>query len=272
MNKLVIGLITYNEDIHLERCINNISQLKSPIFILDSFSTDKTKHIASKYNLNFFESKFVNYSNQRKKLLNIIKANTNVEYVLFLDADEYLSKNLINEVNYLLKSNNISKFDGYFLKRKFIWKKNWIRYGNYYPRFFMRLARINKIKLDTKPVNEHYLCLSKNICYLKHDIVDENLNGVKYWIKKHVRYARYESMAYFNEDNIKSKKYICYDKLPLIIRVFLYFFYIFFIKKGFFDGFTGSGYHILHSFFYRMVIDYMIIIEILKRKIKNGKQ
>ena len=65
MNNLVIGIITFNEEIHLNRCLKNLSKLNKPIFILDSYSNDNTIFIAKKYNVNFYKSKFSNYSDQR---------------------------------------------------------------------------------------------------------------------------------------------------------------------------------------------------------------
>jgi glycosyltransferase involved in cell wall biosynthesis len=50
-NKLSITAIicTYNEEIHLERCIKSLLNVVQDINIIDSFSTDNTKNIALKY-------------------------------------------------------------------------------------------------------------------------------------------------------------------------------------------------------------------------------
>ena len=52
MGKLDISIIilTYNEEIHLRRCLENIKELAKDIFIIDSFSTDRTLEIAREYN------------------------------------------------------------------------------------------------------------------------------------------------------------------------------------------------------------------------------
>ena len=51
MNKLDISVIilTYNEEIHIRRCIENVAPFVKEIFIIDSFSTDRTGEIAREY-------------------------------------------------------------------------------------------------------------------------------------------------------------------------------------------------------------------------------
>ena len=48
-----------NEEIHIERCINNIKKLFSDVLIIDSFSNDNTIEIAKKLNIKFIQNKFI---------------------------------------------------------------------------------------------------------------------------------------------------------------------------------------------------------------------
>ena len=50
IKNLSVIIATYNEEIHLERLLKQISNKVKNIYIIDSYSTDKTIGIAKKYN------------------------------------------------------------------------------------------------------------------------------------------------------------------------------------------------------------------------------
>ena len=50
---LTVVILTYNEEIHLERCINSLLPFAERIVIVDSFSTDNTQQIAEKFQVDF---------------------------------------------------------------------------------------------------------------------------------------------------------------------------------------------------------------------------
>ena len=91
-------ILTYNEEIHIERCLINASKFSKEIIIIDSFSTDKTIEIAQKFNSKILQNKWENnYAKQFNWGLD--NANIQTKWVLRLDADEYLSEELIAEIN-----------------------------------------------------------------------------------------------------------------------------------------------------------------------------
>ncbi len=46
---LSVIILTYNEEIHIERLLKNIADWCDEVFIVDSFSTDKTLEIAKNF-------------------------------------------------------------------------------------------------------------------------------------------------------------------------------------------------------------------------------
>lgn len=46
MLDLSVIILTYNEEIHIQRCLDNIAPIARDIFIIDSYSTDRTLDIA----------------------------------------------------------------------------------------------------------------------------------------------------------------------------------------------------------------------------------
>lgn len=49
MLDLSVIILTYNEEIHIKRCLDGISPFVRDVFIIDCFSTDKTLEIARNY-------------------------------------------------------------------------------------------------------------------------------------------------------------------------------------------------------------------------------
>ena len=46
---LSVIILTYNEEIHIRRCLEKICEIARDIFIVDSYSTDRTLEIAQQY-------------------------------------------------------------------------------------------------------------------------------------------------------------------------------------------------------------------------------
>ena len=65
-------ILTKNEELHIERCIDSIKDLVSNIYVIDSGSTDNTRQICEKYQVNFFVNPFYNYSSQLNYGLKIL--------------------------------------------------------------------------------------------------------------------------------------------------------------------------------------------------------
>ena len=53
--KISVCCITKNEEIHIERLIQNINDIAEEIIVVDSFSTDNTIKILEKYNCKIFK-------------------------------------------------------------------------------------------------------------------------------------------------------------------------------------------------------------------------
>ena len=102
MNKISVVILTYNEELNLEYCLQNIKKLTTDIFIVDSFSNDNTLDIAKKYNCQVFQNKFVNHANQLNWAIENVPFSS--KWILRVDADEFLTDLLIDEIKHKLPS------------------------------------------------------------------------------------------------------------------------------------------------------------------------
>ena len=97
---VAVIIITYNEEINLPFALKSVCNWASQVFVVDSFSTDKTVEISTKLGAEVYKHTFEGYTEQRNWALKNLPIKT--EWVLFLDADEYLSEPLKEEIKRIL--------------------------------------------------------------------------------------------------------------------------------------------------------------------------
>ena len=96
-SKVSVIILTYNEAENIVRSIQNTISWAHQVIVLDSYSEDNTVEIANSLGAKVVQRKFDNYSAQRNYAIQKIQIET--EWILFLDADEYLSEYLMQEIN-----------------------------------------------------------------------------------------------------------------------------------------------------------------------------
>lgn len=266
-----IIILTFNEELHIERCIKNLLPIAHQIFIIDSFSTDKTVQISESLGATVFQRPWKNYADQFQWGLDNCPIKTG--WVMRMDADEYLEPPLIEEI--------ISKFpalstdiNGIFLKRKHQFMGRWIQHGDRYPLVLLRIWKSGQAHIENRWMDEHVVLDTGKAVVFDGDFVDDNLNTAEWFIEKHNRYASREMVDIINhkyqlfarDESIdesqtgqaKIKRFIkesLYNKLPLFVRPTLYFFYRYILRLGFLDGLEGFAYHFMQGFWYRCLVD-----------------
>jgi len=271
MNSLSVIILTYNEEKHIARCIENIKKVASKIFVIDSYSTDRTVEIAKSLGAEVYQNPFVNHSIQFNWALENCLIDT--AWTMRMDCDEYLLEGLITEINTVLVDAP-DHVGGYILKRRVIFMNKWIRYGGFYPHNLLRIWRTGKAKVEDRWMDEHVVLEEGDTITLKNDMVDHNLNDLTWWIAKHNNYASREVIDLMHIENkttssqnvestlsgeqFSRKRWIkekVYSKVPLFVRPFIYFTYRYVFLLGFLDGVPGLIWHFLQGFWYRFLVD-----------------
>ncbi len=268
---LTIIILTYNEEIHIERCINSIKEVAKYIYIVDSYSDDKTATIAESLGAYVFKREFKNQAEQLQWAIDQLPIKTN--WIMRLDADEYaepaLSKEIASHLNSLPR--NVS---GIFIRRKVFFHGKWIKYGGYYPQFLLRIWRKNSGRVEQRWMDEHIVLTSGVHTTFKGHIIDDNKKSITWWIDKHNKYSTREMLDLMNlkynflhKDSAlsnmklnqpKIKRFIkekFYSKMPLGFRATLYFTYRYLLRLGFLDGWEGFIFHFMQGWWYRMLVD-----------------
>lgn len=265
-------ILTYNEEIHIRRCLDQILHVVKHVYIIDSFSTDRTIEIAKAYsNVTILQKKWENnYAKQFNWGLSHAPITTG--WVLRLDADEYLTEELIEELHNKLPTltPNIS---GLIFKRRHIFLGKWVKRG-VYPVKLLRLFRYNFGECEQRLMDEHIQLSAGEMIECEFDFVDHNLNDLSWFCHKHVNYAIREAAdlldieyGFTSSDNVKKKANINiqakkkrnlknkYVKQPLFWRSATYFCYRYFLKGGFREGKEGFLWAFIQGWWYRTLVD-----------------
>lgn len=104
MNKpfLSVCMIVKNEEKVLNRCLDSIYGIADEIIIVDTGSTDKSKEIALKYSPMVFDYK---WENDFSKARNFAASKATGEWILVIDADEYVDRESFLNFKNELKNN-----------------------------------------------------------------------------------------------------------------------------------------------------------------------
>lgn len=267
MLDISVIILTYNEKIHIERCIKNAKRFAKDIYIVDCYSNDGTVEIAKSMGVQVFQHPWENHSKQFNWALKNLPIST--EWIWRMDADEYLSNELIEELHQRLPSlpKNINGFTAPCLR---IFMGKYIKHG-IIPLILLRLFKIKYAACENRYMDEHIQLSEGKIGSLKNPFYDDNLNGLTWWTNKHNGYATREAidllLTEYNllpqESVVNSgahsaairKKKLKYIKLPLFWRAFAFFILRYIFRLGFLDGKEGFLWHFLQGWWYRTLAD-----------------
>ena len=270
--KITAVILTFNEEIHLARCIESILPLTRDIVVVDSLSTDKTIEIAQQYGARVLERAWENnHSIQFNWALTQLDPNQ-TEWVLRIDADEVLTPELVAQLQQSLPRLDDETVGVHFF-RKISFQGKLIQHGGVGHNKVSRLFRYGFGKSEARWMDEH-IKIDGNCIDLAGYIIDDNLNSVSWWIAKHNNYASREVVDLLNlkyqfatldsvsnateKSTISKKRWIkehLYAKLPLGMRSLSYFLYRYLLLAGFLDGSVGTQFHFLQAFWYRYLVD-----------------
>lgn len=287
MLDISVIILTYNEEIHIRRCLENVVPIAKDIYIIDSFSTDKTLEIAREYSrVHILQNKWENnYAKQFNWGLHY--ADIKTQWVLRLDADEYLLPELVQELQDKLPSlpEDVS---GVIFNRRHIFMGEWMKRG-IYPVKLLRAFKYGKGLCEQRLMDEHILLTEGRAVEFEHDFCDHNLNDLSWFCHKHVNYAIREAVDLLDiEFNLtgaaetdehkgissqalsKRMKKHKYARQPLFWRSFAYFCYRYFFKGACLDGKIGFIWTFLQGWWYRTLVDAKIFE--IKKACGNDKE
>lgn len=237
---ITVIILTKNEEKNIIDCLESVNWVDE-IIVLDDFSEDRTLDVIKSLNyekkIKVFKRKLENnFSEQRNYALSRAKT----DWILFLDADERVTKDLREEINNILvEDKNNKMYSGFFIPRKDVLWGKMLNHGETGNTKLLRLGRRSAGSFVGE-VHEEWL-IDGTISSLKNYMLHYPHPTVSEFLKEINFYTTIRAKELFKKGvKVSVLDIILYPKMKFILNYFL--------KLGFLDGTPGLVSAILMSF------------------------
>jgi glycosyltransferase involved in cell wall biosynthesis len=222
-------IITFNEASNIAEAIESIDWADE-VLVVDSESTDVTRQMAESLGAKVLIKKWQGFSAQKQFAVD----SASHDWIISLDADERISKQLKEEILRLKAQPEERLADGYRISRRSFYMNRWIRHGGWYPDWQLRFFNRRKGNWKDVLIHESFqMRKDAKIEKLSGDILHYTSENAGYHHRMiGERYAPLAAQQMFQNGKTTS---------PLKIATvgFTAFFQTFILKAGFLDGFPG---------------------------------
>lgn len=259
MLSLTVVIFTKNEEKNIRECINSVNNF-SQVLVIDSTSSDSTREIADSLGARVIEFEW-NRQYPKKRQWTLDQFSDKDSWVLFLDADERMSKTLQQELEIFLTEDH-NEFAGGLIGIDYYFAGKRLRFGQRPKKLvLLRVGRVSYPIIDdlnSEGMGElegHYQPkVNGKTRKFKARIIHNDKDPISTWMTRHVDYAKWE--AHLIQNKIEknrvdfSKGLVASIAHRLPARPFLFFIYSYVIKFGFLDGRAGFDYAIAKAWYY----------------------
>ncbi len=247
---LSVIILTKNEEKNIKRAIESVKSIASEVLVIDSGSTDNTTTIASSLGAKVIFNKWVSYPSQVQ--FGIDKASQ--KYVLVIDADEELSKELQESIkSFIEKDLDI----GILIRRTFYM-------GKFLRHIWSKEKRIRIFKKGVckyeGELHERVICKNLKKTILKGYLNHYSFESLKDQFEKTLFYSQKNAEIYYQ----KGKKFSIFN---LIFNPIFMFIKMYFLKLGFLEG--TRGIIIAFSGAFYVFMKYAFLYELWSQNTKN---
>jgi len=259
MLPISVIIMTRNEEARLPACLRSLQDHFAEVFVVDSNSPDRTREVAAQSGARVIE---FNWNGQYPKKKQWCAEHVPVvhDWLLYIDADERLTPELIDELR-ILMARKPDDYGAFWISADPIWQGMRLRHGQSNHKICLlhrKRAEFPVVDdLDT-PKNEvegHYQpVITGKIGKLKNHMLHD-CDPLAGWFRRHVHYA--EVAAVMAERKLSNHetgpRAFCkkvFYKLPFQgLWIFLYG-YIW--RRGFLDGREGLDYALARAWYYEL--------------------
>ncbi len=225
MKKISVTIITKNEKDKIRDCLESV-KWADEIVVVDSFSTDNTVSICREYTDKVYQREWPGHIEQKNRAIDL----TSNQWVLSLDADERITKELADEIC-ALKMEGLEKYSAYSIPRQVFYMGKPIRHCGWYPARKLRLFDKKKSRWGGENPHDRIYC-SGSVGKLRGDMLHYSFDSIASHI---VTINSFTSIAALE----RKKKGIKGSIPKLILRAPGNFLKMYFLKMGFLDGLPG---------------------------------
>ncbi len=230
LTNLTVALITKNEAVNLDACLQSLDGLTDKIVIIDSGSTDATAEIAARYGAAFHvHADWPGFGPQRNRAHPYI----DTDWVLWLDADERLTPELRHSIQTALHTTPADGKTAFEFNRLSNTFGAFIRHCGWYPDWVVRLYPIAHARYSDDLVHEKVLLnAATEVKKLQGDALHYTYATLEQFLNKQNLYSNIWAEQRLAEGKTASLGQAILHGISSFVKMYL-------LKAGFRDGKHG---------------------------------
>ena len=221
--QLSVTIITLNEERRIGKCIKSVS-FADEIIVVDSGSRDRTVEIAKQAGAQVIHQDWLGYGRQKQFAVE----QTVNDWVLCLDADEWLSPELSQSIQSVLEH---PEFSAYQFPRRNRFMGRWLRHGEGYPDWSLRLFKRDHAHWSEDEVHEKVVP-GGDVGKISGDLMHESEETLQQYLEKQDRYTTLQAQR-LKADGKRG------SVIKIVLSPLFRFIKFYFIRLGVLDGLPG---------------------------------
>lgn len=221
---LSVSLISLNEADRIAHTLESIKDLADEIVIVDSGSTDNTAEIARSYGAKVYIEDWKGFAAQKNSSLEKCSG----KWVLCLDCDEIITKELAEEIKTALQKSHIN---GYIINRRTIYLDKTLKHS-WQPDNRLRLVRKDASPKWEGEIVHEILTVTGETVRLKNYMLHCSYRGIADHMAKTVKYAELSAKDYYKKGKKSSLSKIIFSPCFAFLKLYI-------INLAILDGIPG---------------------------------
>ena len=220
---LSVVIITRNAATRLEGCLASVA-FAEEVIVVDSGSTDGTLELAARHGARVVQKEWLGFGRQKQFAVDA----AGHDWVLCVDADECVSPELCESIVAELKA---PRGFVYAMPRRNRFLGRWLRHGEGYPDWSVRLFHRAHARWGGEPVHEKVVTRLPTL-KLSGDLLHDSAETLEKYLDKQNRYTSLQAeslRAAGSRANV----------LHLVLSPLLRFIKFYLLRLGFLDGVPG---------------------------------
>ncbi|HCA26121.1 MAG TPA: glycosyltransferase family 2 protein [Betaproteobacteria bacterium] len=221
--KFSVVIITLNAAAQLAGCLQSVA-FADEILVMDAGSCDGTPEIAARWGARVISQDWLGFGRQKQAA---VAAAAN-DWVLCLDADERVSESLASNLRSTLAA---PPLPAYRMARCNRFMGRWLRHGEGYPDWSLRLFNRRHARWSDDDVHEKVVCATP-AGKLMGDLLHESAETLDDYLAKQNRYTTLQAETLFQRGRRATAAHLVLAPLFRFVKFYLW-------RGGFRDGVPG---------------------------------
>jgi glycosyltransferase involved in cell wall biosynthesis len=221
---LTVIVPTFNEEDNIRECLESV-QWADDIFVVDSFSTDRTLEIAREFTDHVVQHEYVNSATQKNWAIPQVES----DWVMVVDADERVTPALRARIQGVLE--NGADVEGFQIRRTTTYFGRVIRHCGWHKDYLVRLWRNGKGRYEDLEVHADVLVDGK-VGRIEEPLMHHTYRSMADYMERFDRYTTWSANDLYNRGKSASWS-------DLTLRPLWRFFRMYILRRGFLDGKHG---------------------------------